>query len=116
MNKPVSATEYDHASALVGPAVGCLVSVASKTVAESTRKACGLDCAMPQYSPAVVCQPAYHWAHAVQSYAKNMGLYGERVGALTVITADPKVTKKVDSQLKAVRLLFAPCLITNGVV
>lgn len=38
----------------------------------------------------------------LQSYAKNMGLYGERVGALTVVTADPKVTKKVDSQLKAV--------------
>ena len=40
----------------------------------------------------------------MQSYAKNMGLYGERVGALTVVTADPKVTKKVDSQLKAVSM------------
>ena len=38
----------------------------------------------------------------VQSYAKNMGLYGERIGSLTVITSDPKTTKKVDSQLKAV--------------
>ncbi|KAL3149705.1 hypothetical protein ABBQ38_013535 [Trebouxia sp. C0009 RCD-2024] len=37
-----------------------------------------------------------------QSYAKNMGLYGERIGSLTVITSDPSTTKKVDSQLKAV--------------
>ncbi|DBA88905.1 hypothetical protein WJX79_000402 [Trebouxia sp. C0005] len=37
-----------------------------------------------------------------QSYAKNMGLYGERIGSLTVITSDPKTTKKVDSQLKSV--------------
>lgn len=42
----------------------------------------------------------------VQSYAKNMGLYGERIGSLTVITSDPKTTKKVDSQLKAVRSLL----------
>lgn len=38
----------------------------------------------------------------MQSYAKNMGLYGERIGSLTVITSDPGTTKKVDSQLKAV--------------
>ena len=38
----------------------------------------------------------------MQSYAKNMGLYGERIGSLTVITSDPSTTKKVDSQLKAV--------------
>lgn len=37
-----------------------------------------------------------------QSYAKNMGLYGERVGALSVVTTDPKTTKKVESQLKQV--------------
>lgn len=36
----------------------------------------------------------------LQSYAKNMGLYGERVGALSVVTTDPKTTKKVESQLK----------------
>ena len=38
----------------------------------------------------------------LQSYAKNMGLYGERVGALSVVTSDPKTTKKVESQLKQV--------------
>ena len=35
-----------------------------------------------------------------------MGLYGERIGSLTVITSDPRTTKKVDSQLKAVSTLI----------
>ncbi|EFN51704.1 hypothetical protein CHLNCDRAFT_59799 [Chlorella variabilis] len=35
-----------------------------------------------------------------QSFAKNMGLYGERVGALTVIVGDSAAAKKVESQLK----------------
>ncbi|KAF6077599.1 glutamic-oxaloacetic transaminase 2 [Phyllostomus discolor] len=35
-----------------------------------------------------------------QSYAKNMGLYGERVGAFTVICKDADEAKKVESQLK----------------
>ena len=38
-----------------------------------------------------------------QSYAKNMGLYGERVGALSVVLSDPKFAKQVESQLKSVR-------------
>nr|XP_027809155.1 aspartate aminotransferase, mitochondrial-like isoform X2 [Marmota flaviventris] len=37
-----------------------------------------------------------------QSYAKNMGLYGERVGAFTVICKDPDEAKRVESQLKIV--------------
>ncbi|KAK9915069.1 hypothetical protein WJX75_004347 [Coccomyxa subellipsoidea] len=37
-----------------------------------------------------------------QSYAKNMGLYGERVGALSVVTKSADVTKRVESQLKQV--------------
>ena len=40
-----------------------------------------------------------------QSYAKNMGLYGERVGALSVVLSDPKFAKQVESQLKSVRNL-----------
>lgn len=36
----------------------------------------------------------------MQSYAKNMGLYGERVGALTVVTKSAEVTSRVESQLK----------------
>ncbi|XP_058011206.1 aspartate aminotransferase, mitochondrial [Ahaetulla prasina] len=35
-----------------------------------------------------------------QSYAKNMGLYGERVGAFTVICKDSEEAKRVESQLK----------------
>lgn len=37
-----------------------------------------------------------------QSYAKNMGLYGERVGALTIITADKDEAARVLSQLKII--------------
>lgn len=51
-----------------------------------------------------------------------MGLYGERIGSLTVITSDPSTTKKVDSQLKAVSadrhasLLPVPCKSMSTVV
>ena len=37
-----------------------------------------------------------------QSYAKNMGLYGERVGALHVVTPNKDQAAKVLSQLKMV--------------
>ncbi|GJE86060.1 aspartate aminotransferase family protein [Phanerochaete sordida] len=37
-----------------------------------------------------------------QSFAKNMGLYGERVGAFSLITADPEEKARVESQLKIV--------------
>ncbi|KAK4538824.1 hypothetical protein CDCA_CDCA20G4849 [Cyanidium caldarium] len=37
-----------------------------------------------------------------QSFAKNMGLYGERVGALHVVCAEAAVTRAVMSQLKQV--------------
>jgi aspartate aminotransferase len=43
--------------------------------------------------------------HAVmlaQSFAKNFGLYGERVGALSVVTASADEAKRVTSQLKLV--------------
>ncbi|CAM8955553.1 unnamed protein product [Rhodiola kirilowii] len=39
---------------------------------------------------------------AAQSYAKNLGLYGERVGALSIICGSSDVARKVDSQLKLV--------------
>ena len=35
-----------------------------------------------------------------QSFAKNFGMYGERVGAMHVITDSAEATKRVDSQLK----------------
>ncbi|CAN6540062.1 unnamed protein product [Malus baccata var. baccata] len=37
-----------------------------------------------------------------QSYAKNMGLYGERVGALSIVCKNADVASKVESQLKLV--------------
>uniref|UniRef100_A0A6Q2X4F6 Aspartate aminotransferase n=1 Tax=Esox lucius TaxID=8010 RepID=A0A6Q2X4F6_ESOLU len=35
-----------------------------------------------------------------QSFAKNMGLYGERVGGLTLVCKDAEEAKRVESQLK----------------
>ncbi|KAF3446440.1 hypothetical protein FNV43_RR11619 [Rhamnella rubrinervis] len=37
-----------------------------------------------------------------QSYAKNMGLYGERVGALSIVCKSADVARRVESQLKLV--------------
>ncbi|CAK9227492.1 unnamed protein product [Sphagnum troendelagicum] len=37
-----------------------------------------------------------------QSYAKNMGLYGERIGALSIVCRSAAVASRVDSQLKLV--------------
>ena len=37
-----------------------------------------------------------------QSFAKNMGLYGERTGALTITTEDKDETSRVMSQLKII--------------
>ncbi|CED84537.1 aspartate aminotransferase [Phaffia rhodozyma] len=37
-----------------------------------------------------------------QSFAKNMGLYGERTGAFSVVCADPEEKARVDSQLKII--------------
>ncbi len=35
-----------------------------------------------------------------QSYAKNMGLYGQRVGALSIVCDDTKQARAVESQIK----------------
>ena len=35
-----------------------------------------------------------------QSYAKNMGLYGQRIGCFSIVTEDPKEAIKVESQMK----------------
>ncbi|MCJ1419001.1 aspartate transaminase aat1, partial [Xylographa parallela] len=43
-----------------------------------------------------------------QSFAKNMGLYGERVGAFSIVTESSEEKKRVDSQLKIlVRPLYS---------
>lgn len=43
-----------------------------------------------------------------QSFAKNMGLYGERIGAFSIVCADADEKKRVDSQVKIlVRPLYS---------
>jgi len=43
-----------------------------------------------------------------QSFAKNMGLYGERVGAFSIVTSSPEEKARVDSQIKIlVRPLYS---------
>ncbi|PHH79193.1 hypothetical protein CDD82_2537 [Ophiocordyceps australis] len=41
-----------------------------------------------------------HQVALCQSFAKNMGLYGERVGAFSLVCADAAEKKRVESQLK----------------
>lgn len=43
-----------------------------------------------------------HQVALAQSFAKNMGLYGERVGAFSLTTADAQEKARVDSQLKII--------------
>lgn len=43
-----------------------------------------------------------HQIALAQSFAKNMGLYGERIGAFSLTTSSPEETKRVDSQVKIV--------------
>ena len=35
-----------------------------------------------------------------QSYAKNMGMYGQRIGCFSIVTEDPQEAVKVESQMK----------------
>lgn len=39
---------------------------------------------------------------SVAAFPQNMGLYGERVGSLSIICADAEEKKRVDSQLKII--------------
>ncbi|EXJ82446.1 aspartate aminotransferase [Capronia epimyces CBS 606.96] len=49
-----------------------------------------------------------HGLVLAQSFAKNMGLYGERVGAFSVVTESAEEKKRVDSQIKIlVRPLYS---------
>jgi aspartate/tyrosine/aromatic aminotransferase len=43
-----------------------------------------------------------HLISMVQSFSKNFGLYGQRVGALSVVGSDPDEAKRVVSQMKTV--------------
>ncbi len=42
-----------------------------------------------------------------QSYAKNMGLYGQRIGCFSIVTEDPKEAVKVESQMKVHLFLYS---------
>ncbi|RQM04995.1 hypothetical protein DH86_00003733 [Scytalidium sp. 3C] len=49
-----------------------------------------------------------HNVALAQSFAKNMGLYGERAGAFSIVCADAEEKKRVDSQIKIlVRPLYS---------
>ncbi|CAK1356031.1 Aspartate aminotransferase, mitochondrial [Cercospora beticola] len=49
-----------------------------------------------------------HQPCLAQSFAKNMGLYGERVGAFSIVTSSPEEKTRVDSQVKIlVRPLYS---------
>ncbi|KAL1589113.1 hypothetical protein WHR41_02188 [Cladosporium halotolerans] len=49
-----------------------------------------------------------HQPCLAQSFAKNMGLYGERVGAFSIVTESPEEKARVDSQVKIlVRPLYS---------
>lgn len=41
-----------------------------------------------------------HHIMLCQSYAKNFGLYGERIGALSIVTANKDLKERTESQLK----------------
>jgi aspartate aminotransferase, mitochondrial len=41
-----------------------------------------------------------HQVALCQSFAKNMGLYGERTGAFSIITSNPQEKAAVESQIK----------------
>jgi aspartate aminotransferase len=43
-----------------------------------------------------------HFIGMVQSFSKNFGLYGHRIGALSVVGANPDEAKRVQSQMKLV--------------
>ena len=43
-----------------------------------------------------------HLVACSQSYAKNMGLYGQRIGCFSIVCADEKEKVAVESQLKAI--------------
>eukprot|EP01025_Chloroclados_australasicus_P056056 TRINITY_DN6886_c0_g1_i4.p1 TRINITY_DN6886_c0_g1~~TRINITY_DN6886_c0_g1_i4.p1 ORF type:complete len:422 (+),score=52.95 TRINITY_DN6886_c0_g1_i4:55-1266(+) len=58
------------------------------------------DCARDAQAIQLFLEDGHKFAVS-QSYAKNMGLYGQRVGCLSVVCSDPAEASAVESQLKA---------------
>ncbi|KAK0552507.1 Aspartate aminotransferase, cytoplasmic [Tilletia horrida] len=71
------------------------------------------DCAYQGFASGDLDKDAYSVRHFVdrrsipllicQSFAKNAGLYGERIGALHIVSATPEQTKAVTSQLSVIQ-------------
>ncbi len=59
------------------------------------------DCQRDAEAVRIFLQDCHAMALA-QSYAKNMGLYGQRVGTLSVVCSNTDESVKVESQLKAI--------------
>jgi len=72
---------------------------------------CYFDMAYQGFASGDITKDAFALRHFVadghqpclsQSYAKNMGLYGERVGAFTMVCNSPEEARAVESQLKII--------------
>ncbi|KAI8091967.1 aspartate aminotransferase [Thamnidium elegans] len=59
------------------------------------------DCTRDAYALRKFVDEGHHVVLA-QSFAKNMGLYGERVGSFSIVCADEQEKARVDSQLKII--------------
>lgn len=57
------------------------------------------DCERDARAPRMFLEQG-HSIGLSQSFAKNMGLYGQRIGTISLVAADPGEAKKVESQLK----------------
>ncbi len=57
------------------------------------------DCERDARAPRMFLEEG-HSIGLSQSFAKNMGLYGQRIGTVSLVAADPDEAKKVESQLK----------------
>lgn len=51
------------------------------------------------YASSTHCEPVTHIRTHTQSFAKNAGLYGERIGALHIVAPDAPAAARVKSQL-----------------
>lgn len=59
------------------------------------------DCERDARAPRLFLEQGHNIALS-QSFAKNMGLYGQRIGTLSVVTSDKDEQKRVESQLKQI--------------
>lgn len=66
------------------------------------------ECAVPVVLLFCACRNMLRTRCPLQSYAKNMGLYGQRGGVLSVVCQDADEAQRVESQLKLIgRAMFS---------